>query len=211
MRTVCVRGHDLTDPANVKASGPGACAACHRLSAWCRNRGLPMPPKTHCRRGHLLEVGNVYVVPSTGAVQCRACADAAKRTYYARNRKRLLDYKVELGRRRRSNSAVVERERAQAAAERERLRGTATAAYGGKCARCGRPGRLSFGSDDSLHLDHPDGDGAEHRLSIGSRKMAGARFYRWLEKSGWPPVVQLLCEPCHKTKTANELRRRESA
>lgn len=91
----------------------------------------------------------------------------------------------------------------------DRLRDEVTAAYGGKCAECGKPGRVGFGTPDALHVDHVSGDGHEHRASL-NRRGAGVNTYVWLRRNGWPASVQLLCEPCHKAKTARERAERDS-
>jgi len=87
---------------------------------------------------------------------------------------------------------------AKDSAARDALRDEATAAYGGKCAECGKPGRAG----STLQLDHLDGLGKEHRATI--RGASGVNLYRKLRALGWPRGFQLLCVPCHKAKTAHE-------
>lgn len=46
---------------------------------------------------------------------------------------------------------------------------------------------------DMLTLDHINNDGAEHRKTLGDRKMAGGKIYRWIIKNGFPDGFQTLC------------------
>lgn len=69
-------------------------------------------------------------------------------------------------------------------------------AYGGKCACCGES------NPEFLTIDHIDGTGAEHRRQMGKGKtFAGAEFYNWLRKQGYPKDnYQLLCMNCNFAK-----------
>ena len=72
------------------------------------------------------------------------------------------------------------------------------AQYGGVCVCCGES-RLEF-----LVIDHKEQDGAEHRRSIGicrgQYRGTGHNFYLWLEKQGFPDVVQILCANCNTAR-----------
>jgi hypothetical protein len=62
--------------------------------------------------------------------------------------------------------------------------------YGGnhpKCVCCGED-NIEF-----LTIDHINGNGAEHRRSVGS----GANFYFWLKKNNYPEGFQVLCYNCN--------------
>ena len=60
-------------------------------------------------------------------------------------------------------------------------------AYGGACACCGEA------EPRFLMIDHVNGDGAEHRRSIGV--CAGFKFYLWLRREDFRnnPALQVLC------------------
>lgn len=64
--------------------------------------------------------------------------------------------------------------------------------YGQVCA-C--PG---CGATDDLSIDHPDGDGAEHRETLGIE--AGWHFYAWLRRAGFPEGYRTMCRPCNASK-----------
>jgi len=61
-------------------------------------------------------------------------------------------------------------------------------AYGGICVNCGED-ELLF-----LHLDHVNGDGAEHR------KIIGRKLGVWARQNGFPDILQLLCANCNLAK-----------
>ena len=61
--------------------------------------------------------------------------------------------------------------------------------YGWACACCG--------TTDELTIDHVNGDGAEHRRSLGS---GGNAIYRWLAVNRFPHGFQVLCGPCNRSK-----------
>jgi hypothetical protein len=84
-------------------------------------------------------------------------------------------------------------------AERQReqyrqLRDAVLDHYGRACACCG--------TTENLSIDHPDGDGAEHRAELfGSpRAGGGTRMYAWLAARGFPEGYQVLCRPCNLSK-----------
>lgn len=66
------------------------------------------------------------------------------------------------------------------------------AAYGGVCACCGESGQ------PFLAIDHVNGDGKQHRLSISHGK-SGTAFYKALERRGYPndPPLRVLCHNCN--------------
>lgn len=67
-------------------------------------------------------------------------------------------------------------------------------AYGGKCSCCGEQERKF------LQLDHIEGGGNEHRLTIGGNKGNVQATYRWLRREEFPPIMQVLCANCHQAK-----------
>ncbi len=68
-------------------------------------------------------------------------------------------------------------------------------AYGGACRCCGEDYEVF------LEFDHVNNDGKEHRALIGS---GGWNLYKWLERNGYPDMIQLLCSNCHQAKTKNQ-------
>lgn len=65
----------------------------------------------------------------------------------------------------------------------------------------GRPRCNHCGFDDirALQIDHINGGGAQHRMSlVGSR--SGSRFYIWLKKNDYPEDYQVLCANCNWIK-----------
>ena len=58
----------------------------------------------------------------------------------------------------------------------------------------------SCGEEDIkvLQIDHVNGDGNEHRRTIGLR--SGTMFYHWLEKQDYPKEFQVLCANCNLRK-----------
>ncbi len=79
--------------------------------------------------------------------------------------------------------------RAQAR-RRQRDRLAVLTRYGGsppKCARCG------FRDMRGLTVDHINGGGVQHRVSV--RRNGGA-FYRWICQKGFPPGLRILCANC---------------
>jgi hypothetical protein len=59
---------------------------------------------------------------------------------------------------------------------------------------------------DFLHLDHKDGDGAQHRRQLkeetGRTILGGTALYYWLKKNNWPQDIkfQVLCANCNLGK-----------
>lgn len=64
--------------------------------------------------------------------------------------------------------------------------------YGRICTCCG--------SKDGLTIDHVNGDGREHREELFGRQVAGAPFYLWLVRQGFPDGFQALCRRCNTSK-----------
>ena len=68
------------------------------------------------------------------------------------------------------------------------------AAYGGKC-QC--PSGCPESIPEFLNLDHIRNNGTAERSKFG----AGSRFYRWLERQGWPKDdYRLLCYNCNMAR-----------
>ena len=63
---------------------------------------------------------------------------------------------------------------------------------GVKCKRCG------FSDLRALTIDHIDGNGNQHRKSIG--RNSGCTFYRWLKQQAYPEGFQVLCMNCQFIK-----------
>lgn len=72
------------------------------------------------------------------------------------------------------------------------LRAAVRDRYGDSCACCG--------TTEDLSIDHVNGDGKEHRTSIGIKTNNSVRFYRWLLLMYLPPGYQMLCKPCNSSK-----------
>ena len=64
-------------------------------------------------------------------------------------------------------------------------------AYGGACALCGerRPSCLT--------IDHPLGNGGEHRRELFGTQSAGYQFHLWLKRNDFPPGYRVLCFNCN--------------
>jgi hypothetical protein len=86
-----------------------------------------------------------------------------------------------------------EKVRAKNAANKGQLREQVFGHYGRTCACCG--------STDRLCIDHINGDGRAHRITLyGRANAAGTQFYRWLIQNGFPPGFQVLCLTCSTSK-----------
>jgi len=79
---------------------------------------------------------------------------------------------------------------------RDELRRQVFDHYGRACACCG--------TEDDLTVDHPDGDGAQHRRELFGAQTAGHHFYRWLAKQGFPPGYVVLCALCNRSKATGD-------
>lgn len=76
---------------------------------------------------------------------------------------------------------------------RERVREQVFAHYGRMCRCCG--------STENLTIDHPGGDGREHRITLfRNPRQAGWPFYYWLRRNNFPPGYQVLCGSCNTSK-----------
>ena len=49
-----------------------------------------------------------------------------------------------------------------------------------------------------LQVDHIDGNGGQHRRQIGDTAEA---LWRWAQRHGFPPTLQVLCANCHNAKS----------
>ena len=67
--------------------------------------------------------------------------------------------------------------------------------YGRVCACCGEDNPIF------LTLDHMNGDGAEHRRSIGGR--SGYNLHRHVVVNGFPSGFQILCYNCNCGRAKN--------
>ena len=96
LATHCKRGHPL-EGHNVihERDGRRTCRPCKyalEREYRARRKAQGYPPrrqgrrKTHCKRGHLLEGGNVYITRE-GSRQCRACLKTYMRAYRAAKRR----------------------------------------------------------------------------------------------------------------------------
>jgi hypothetical protein len=99
---------------------------------------------------------------------------AYRREWQGRNKDKVADYR-------------------QRAAEKLKAEVLGHYAEGGKveCVCCGENILLL------LTLDHIEEDGAEHRLEMPCR---GRHMYRWLQKEGYPPGLQIMCFNCNQGK-----------
>jgi hypothetical protein len=73
-----------------------------------------------------------------------------------------------------------------------RMRTRALTYYGGdppRCECCGE-NRVEF-----LSIDHIEGGGRQHLLSMGG--ISGARLYRWLYRNDYPAGFRVLCYNCN--------------
>lgn len=78
------------------------------------------------------------------------------------------------------------------------LKDAAFGAYGGyRCVCCGEA-TIEF-----LSLDHVNGGGNAHRMSLSGTKSGGGRIYLWLKRNGYPPGYQVLCMNCNFGRSMN--------
>jgi hypothetical protein len=75
---------------------------------------------------------------------------------------------------------------------RERMKAAVFDHYGRSCACCRTARRLT--------IDHAGGGGKAHRVALFGRNQAGAQFYSWLVRNGFPDGYQTLCLPCNASK-----------
>lgn len=82
-KTHCAHGHEFTTENTIRSGPDGRlrhCRSCRENTYAERNRQRrllrvtnPAPPRTHCKRGHLLDVENTHVRVSDSARICRTC------------------------------------------------------------------------------------------------------------------------------------------
>lgn len=126
---------------------------------------------TACGKGQ--PINEFYVRRGKPSTQCKGCEKAKMAARYATD----TIYRAK----------VAER----ATADYRAIRAAAIRIYGSRCAGCGGTDRLEF--------DHVHGGGERHRRAEGHRQ-----FLRRVVVSGQPATdveVQLLCKPCHSTKS----------
>jgi hypothetical protein len=75
------------------------------------------------------------------------------------------------------------------------VRNTVFDHYGHACSCCG--------ATDDLTIDHINGDGQEHRLTLFGRNTESVAMYRWLITNGFPSGFQILCGPCNASKKSS--------
>ncbi len=135
---------------------------------------------------------------------------AARRRVYIVNREQLLQQKREYYRQRGAEIRVKRREcerlhpevkaknlaSARASANRCRVRNKLEALthYGNGVAVCVRCG---FVDVRALTIDHVNGGGRQHRISINNN-----HIYVWLRQQGYPSGYQTLCANCQMLKEA---------
>jgi hypothetical protein len=103
------------------------------------------------------------------------------------------EHRVEAAKYRAANSMQI---RSRKSRYEARLKLDAFAAYGGpKCVCCGET------LMEGLTLDHINGDGAEHRKSVGAY---GVNIYYWLKKNGYPSGFQVMCGTCNFAKGTSD-------
>jgi hypothetical protein len=122
--------------------------------------------------------------------RCKACARRASARWAKAN--------PEKGRRRLANwkQANPEKVREVQRRSRQKTRDQVFDHYGWVCS-C--PG---CGATEKLTVDHVNGDGAAHRLELfgNANSTGGSRWYRWIVAQGFPDYLQVLCNPCNKSK-----------
>lgn len=133
---------------------------------------------------------------------CKACAQIKNREYHnahydqihAKQRERWWANREELM----AQTRAWQIANKEVLAERSRVRRlemklAALAHYGPACTCCGElDSRL-------LSMEHSNGDGANHRRSLGGPKKSGSFFYRWLRDHDYPDDLGLtvLCHSCN--------------
>ena len=208
MRTVCNECGRKISP----YPGRAKCSDCKKRYSrkWRRKN-----PKYARRRAARLRAGGLCVVCAVqqASHERSTCDDCALSTKTSKNRWKRRVFKrglcIHCGQRRhcedsdlclRCRTANVTRQRRKYRAnrasllskcreQRRALRLEVFMAYGGsRCACCGET-EITF-----LNLDHPKGDGAQHRRRIGR----GLRIYYWLKRHGFPPGYRVLCWNCNE-------------
>lgn len=116
---------------------------------------------------------------------CDPCSSEYSKSYYQKNRKRLLALEAV---RRKKNP---EQQRLKSRNTSRLAKRMAIDAYGGKCQCCGED-KIEF-----LSIDHVFGKGRQHRLSVCS---PGTQFYFWLRRQKYPKKeFRVLCCNCNQS------------
>lgn len=155
----------------------------------------------------LTEFGVYSSAPDGHAWRCRDCTRQADRTYRETNRDAVAAnkrrYRAEHLEWAREQSRLYRERHADRVREGQRRRyaewrDQVFAHYGTACACCG--------VSDRLTIDHVDGGGGDHRQQLRGKRGGGggAWFYRWLIRQGFPDGYQTLCQPCNRSKGAQE-------
>jgi len=109
---------------------------------------------------------------------CKKCMSAATADWKRRNRKKY----------------CATKQRHQSNLKAEVLTHYGAGEY--SCVRCG------FTDIHALSIDHINGDGAQHRKSLGMG--SGSGFYQWLKNQGYPEGYQTLCMNCQFIKKGEQ-------
>lgn len=117
--------------------------------------------------------------PRPNRVRCEKCAEARRQEYQ------------------RTKDTVV---LARAKEHWRRNKGLVLQHYGGACACKG----CGISDVRCLVLDHINGKGTQHRISLGNRGR-GSTFYSWLIKNNYPEGLQVLCANCNMAKGAGPM------
>ncbi len=136
--------------------------------------------ETRYDNGLCMECGKNPYRP--GRKSCSSCSDKRRGKYTVYEDKEI----------KRKQAEVIRHER------RKRI----LAHYGNKCVCCGEIERMF------LSLDHINGGGNEHRRQIGNNPnnrcgSSSTQFYKWVEKNGYPDILQILCHNCNMGKHLN--------
>ncbi len=128
--------------------------------------------KRFCQ-GHqdFLAIGEFYSTTAHALYYyCRKCWIIRQQKYYA------------------ANSTIIKKQaKSRNKPYRDKLRDDALQAYGDACACCGEC------TKESLTIDHKNGDGAQHRRSLGIKGGGGTTFYLWLRDNNYPSGFRVLC------------------
>lgn len=115
-----------------------------------------------------------------------------QRIYRSRNQDKCKEYYRRYYRK--NKQKVLERKRSY----RKRIKEEILTHYGNgelACIRCG------YSNIDALSIDHINGNGGEHRKTIGNS------IYGWLRTNNYPEGYQTLCMNCQMIKKDEELDR----
>src|SRR5258706_8581723 len=110
------------------------------------------------------------------------CKDCCKQ-YAIKNKEKYIQYRKEYFTK--NQEALSEKSKADV----KKLKLLCLNAYGGPICNCCQERIMEF-----LSIDHVNGNGNQHRLSIGG--LGGRRFYNWLKRNNFPPGFQVLCMNC---------------